>query len=85
MRQLGVDARLYAEGMTEGSLYLARGSPNPRRYQKANWSPYNGVNQTEVTADLINAAPGRGLKIIFSAGDVAIHDNKAQHPRYFHQ
>ena len=81
MRQLGVDARMNAEGMIEGGFNLADGE----RLIRIDIEGLTGrhvmvYGQTELTRDLIEAAPDRGLEIIFEAGDVALHDVESERP-----
>ncbi|MEO7787402.1 MAG: 4-hydroxybenzoate 3-monooxygenase, partial [Sphingomicrobium sp.] len=73
MRELGIDARLNAEGMVEGGFNLATDDQVIRIDIAAlTGKSVTVYGQTEVTRDLIAAAPERGLEIIFEAGDVAI-------------
>ena len=75
MRRLGVDARLNAEGLIEEGFNLATDDRVIRVDLKALTGEHVTVyGQTEVTRDLIAAAPERGLRIEFKASDVAIHD-----------
>ncbi|HEX8302823.1 4-hydroxybenzoate 3-monooxygenase [Sphingomonas sp.] len=81
MRQLGIDARLNAEGLIEGGFNLADGE----RLIRIDIRALTGRNvtvygQTEVTRDLMEAAPARGLEIIYEAGEVALHDIESQRP-----
>jgi len=74
LHELGIDERLNAEGMIEDGFNLATDD----RVIRIDIAALTGRNvtvygQTEVTRDLIDAAPARGLEIIFEAGDVAIH------------
>lgn len=75
LRQLGVDARLNADGMIEDGFNLATDDQIIRIDIKALTGRHVTVyGQTEVTRDLIDAAPARALEIIFAAGDLALHD-----------
>ncbi|MBA3898570.1 MAG: 4-hydroxybenzoate 3-monooxygenase, partial [Sphingomonadaceae bacterium] len=75
LHQLGVDERLNAEGMIEGGFNLADGERRIRiDIGGLTGHSVTVYGQTEVTRDLIAAAPARGLQIIFEAGDVALHD-----------
>lgn len=81
MRQLGIDRRLSAEGMVEGGFNLADGE----RLIRIDINALTGGNvmvygQTELTRDLIDAAPERGLRIVFEAKDVALHDIESDRP-----
>ncbi|HWI85641.1 MAG TPA: 4-hydroxybenzoate 3-monooxygenase [Sphingomonas sp.] len=75
MRRLGTDARMNAEGLIEEGFNLADGE----RLIRIDIARLTGrhvmvYGQTELTRDLIAAAPGRGLEIVFEAGNVALHD-----------
>ena len=75
LHKLEIDERLNAEGMVEGGFNLADGERRIRIDLKALTGHHVTVyGQTEVTRDLIAAAPGRGLEVIFEAADVALHD-----------
>lgn len=75
MTQLGLDARLKAEGIPHDGFCLADGERLIRIDVAALTGKHVTVyGQTEVTRDLMDAAPGRGLKIVYAAGDVALHD-----------
>ena len=82
LKTLGLDRRLKAEGMVEGGFNLATDD----RVIRIDIASLTGRNvtvygQTEVTRDLIDAAPERGLEIIFEASDLSIHgiDGDAPH------
>lgn len=75
LHRLGIDARLNAEGLPHHGFILADGA----RLIRIDVSGLTGQSvtvygQTEVTRDLIEAAPGRGLDIIWNAADVKLHD-----------
>jgi p-hydroxybenzoate 3-monooxygenase len=79
--RLGINARLNAEGMREEGFCLADGE----RLIRINTYGLTGKHvtvygQTEVTRDLMDAAPARGLKIIYDAADVALHDIESDTP-----
>jgi p-hydroxybenzoate 3-monooxygenase len=75
MHELGIDARLDAEGMVEDGFNLATGEQLIRIDIKALTGQAVVVyGQTELSRDLIDAAPDRGLEIVWEAGDVALHD-----------
>jgi p-hydroxybenzoate 3-monooxygenase len=81
MRQLGIDARLNAEGMIEEGFNLADGERVIRIDIRALTGRHVTVyGQTELTRDLMEAAPDRGLPIIYLAGDVALHDVESDRP-----
>jgi p-hydroxybenzoate 3-monooxygenase len=75
LHRLGIDAGLNAQGMKEGGFNLADGE-NLIRIDINRLTGKHVVvyGQTEVTRDLIAAAPERGLEIVFEAKDLAIHD-----------
>lgn len=75
MERLGLDARLKAEGLVEGGFCLADGE-RLIRIDVANLTGKTVVvyGQTEITRDLMDAAPERGLPVIYEAQDVALHD-----------
>ena len=75
MRRLGLDARLKAEGLVEQGFNLADG----HRLIRIDIAGLTGktvivYGQTEITRDLMDAAPGRGLEVIYGAENVALHD-----------
>jgi p-hydroxybenzoate 3-monooxygenase len=75
LRRLGIDARLDAEGLCHEGFALADGE----RLIRIDIAGLTGgavtvYGQTEVTRDLMAAAPERGLEIVYEAGDVALHD-----------
>ena len=81
MRRLGVDTRMNAEGLIEQGFNLADGE----RLIRIDIARLTGKHvmvygQTELTRDLIAAAPDRGLEIEFEAKDVALHDVDSDHP-----
>jgi p-hydroxybenzoate 3-monooxygenase len=81
MSQLGIDERMNAEGMIEAGFNLA----TAERLIRIDVTRLTGrhvmvYGQTELTRDLIDAAPARGLEIVFEAGDVALHDVDGDHP-----
>ena len=75
MKRLGIDTRMNAEGMIEEGFNLADGE----RLIRIDITRLTGKHvmvygQTELTRDLIAAAPERGLEIVFEAKDVVLHD-----------
>jgi len=75
MHRLGVDSRMNAEGLIEEGFNLADGE----RLIRVDIARLTGKHvtvygQTELTRDLIAAAPERGLEIVFEAEDVTLHD-----------
>ena len=81
MAQLGLDARMNAEGMIEEGFNLADGERLIRIDVKALTGKHVMVyGQTELTRDLMGAAPARGLEVIYGAGDVTLHDLESDAP-----
>jgi p-hydroxybenzoate 3-monooxygenase len=75
LRQLGIAARLDAEGLIEAGFNLATDDQVIRiDIAQLTGRHVTVYGQTELTRDLIAAAPDRGLEIVFQAADVAIHD-----------
>jgi p-hydroxybenzoate 3-monooxygenase len=75
MDRLGLGDRMRAQGLIEKGFNLADG----RRLIRIDLDRLVGrhvlvYGQTELTRDLIAAAPGRGLEIVWEAKDVALHD-----------
>ena len=75
MTRLGLDQRLKAEGLLHRGLTLVNDGRvidvAITRHTQRHVTVYG---QTELTRDLINAAPERDLPIIWEASDVALHD-----------
>jgi p-hydroxybenzoate 3-monooxygenase len=81
LHRLGIDERLNAEGMLEEGFALADGE----RLIRIDTFGLTGKHvtiygQTEVTRDLMDAAPSRGLEVIYEAADVALHDIESDAP-----
>lgn len=81
MTRLGLDARMKAEGLPHDGFNLADGD----RLIHIDVAGLTGkqvmvYGQTEVTRDLMDAAPARGLEIIYEAKDVALHDIESEAP-----
>ena len=74
MERLGLDARLKAEGLVEEGFNLADGE-RLIRIDVAGLTGQTVVvyGQTEIQRDLMEAAPQRGLEVIWGAADVALH------------
>ena len=73
LHRLGIDARLNAEGLRHDGFQLADGE----RLIRIDMAGLTGrsvtvYGQTEVTSDLIDAAPMRGLEILWNAPVTAI-------------
>jgi p-hydroxybenzoate 3-monooxygenase len=81
LHRLGIDDRLNKEGLLEEGFCLADGE----RLIRIDTLGLTGKHvtiygQTEVTRDLMDAAPERGLEVIYQAGDVALHDIESDAP-----
>ena len=81
LHRLGIDERLKAEGLPHEGFCLADGSKLIRiDVGELTGKTVTVYGQTEVTRDLMNAAPDRGLEIVYDAGDVALHDVETDAP-----
>ena len=74
--RLGLGARMRAEGLVERGFNIADG----RRMVRIDLEAITGrhmlvYGQTEITRDLIAAAPERGLEIVWEAKDVAVEND----------
>jgi p-hydroxybenzoate 3-monooxygenase len=79
--RLGINARLIAEGMREEGFCLADGERLIRIDTYGLTGKHVTVyGQTEVTRDLMDAAPARGLEVIYDAADVALHNIESDAP-----
>lgn len=81
MTRLGIDARMNAEGLIEEGFNLASND----RLIRIDITALTGKHvmvygQTELTRDLMDAAPERGLEIVYEAKDVALHDVESNAP-----
>jgi p-hydroxybenzoate 3-monooxygenase len=81
MERLGLDARLKAEGLPHDGFNLADGERLIRidcgdLVGKTVWV----YGQTEITADLMNAAEDRDLQVVYGAEGVALHDIASDAP-----
>jgi len=81
LTRLGLDHRLKLEGLAHHGLTLV----NDGRIIDVPVTRHTGrhvtvYGQTEITRDLIEAAPARGLDIIWEATDVALHDIEGDTP-----
>jgi p-hydroxybenzoate 3-monooxygenase len=81
LARLGLDVRLRAEGLVHDGFNLADGE----RLIRIDLADLTGSHvvvygQTEVTRDLMDAAPERGLRVIYEAEDVALHDVESDAP-----
>jgi p-hydroxybenzoate 3-monooxygenase len=81
MQQLGLDARMNAEGLLHDGFHLADGD----KLIHINLAQLTGkqvmvYGQTEITRDLMNACSERGLEVVYEAADVALHDIASDTP-----
>jgi p-hydroxybenzoate 3-monooxygenase len=81
LHRLGIDERLNKDGLLEEGFCLADGE----RLIRIDTFDLTGKHvtiygQTEVTRDLMDAAPARGLEIKYQAADVALHDIESDAP-----
>jgi p-hydroxybenzoate 3-monooxygenase len=75
LHRLGIDARLDAEGLRHGGFALADGGRQIRiDIARLTGRFVTVYGQTELTRDLVGAAPERGVEIVWEAKDVALHD-----------
>ncbi|WP_375203769.1 4-hydroxybenzoate 3-monooxygenase [Hyphococcus sp.] len=81
LEDLDIADRLYTEGLPHDGFNLADGERLIRIDVKGLTGSHVMVyGQTEVTKDLIDAAPSRGLEIVWEAADVALHDVESDAP-----
>ncbi len=86
LHRLGIDQRLNAEGLLEEGFCLASGEDLIRIDTFALTGKHVTVyGQTEITRDLMDAAPARGLEVIYEAADVAPHDVESDAPYLTYQ
>lgn len=80
--QVGVNARLHAEGIAHDGIELAFGGVRHRIDLKAatGGKSVTIYGQTEVTRDLMDARDAAGLVTIYDADDVTLHDFDGDHP-----
>ncbi len=81
MARLGLDARMKAQGQLHDGFNIADGE----RLIRIDLAALTGrrmtvYGQTELTRDLMEAAPERGLEIIYEAADVTLHDVASDAP-----
>ena len=81
VERLGLDARMKLEGLPHGGFNLADGE----RLVRIDLAALTGqtvmvYGQTELTRDLMDAAAGRGLEVIYEAADVTLHDVNGDAP-----
>jgi len=82
MSRLGLDARLNAEGLPHNGFDFADGDRRVHiDVRELTGHQVTVYGQTEITRDLIDAAPGRGLTILWETADLALHDVASAAPR----
>jgi len=81
MERIGLDGRMKAEGLPHDGFNLADGE-RLIRIDIANLTGKQVMvyGQTEITRDLMEAAPARGLDVIYEATDVAVHAIESDAP-----
>ncbi|WP_174296953.1 4-hydroxybenzoate 3-monooxygenase [Sphingomonas bacterium] len=85
LHRLGIDARLDAQGLPHGGFALADGGRLIRIDVAALTGRHVTVyGQTEVTRDLIDAAPERGLPILWESPVAAIEGIEGARPAIMH-
>jgi len=81
LARLGLDARLKKEGLRhEGLMLISDSTPFSLDIHGTTGKTVTAYGQTEITRDLIEAAPSAGLEIIWEAADVALHDVETDTP-----
>ena len=81
LARLGLDARCRAEGLVhDGLVLVSDGDVITVDIHGTTGKHVTAYGQTEITRDLIAAAPAAGLQIIWEAADVALHDVDTDHP-----
>ncbi len=81
LHRLGIDARLNREGMRHDGLTLVNDGVVIPVAVHANTGHHVVVyGQTEITRDLIAAAPARGLSILWNSEAVTLHDVASDAP-----
>ena len=81
LKDLDIAERMHREGLPHGGFNLADGERLIRiDVEGLTGKPVMVYGQTEVTKDLIDAAPSRDLEIIWEAQDVSLHDVESDAP-----
>jgi p-hydroxybenzoate 3-monooxygenase len=83
LEEVGVAARLHREGLVHDGIELAFGGARHRIDMKhaTGGKTVTIYGQTEVTRDLMDARDTAGLKIVYDAGNVSLHDFDHDKPR----
>lgn len=79
----GVGARLQAEGLVHGGFALGFGGASHRidLHRLTGGKRVTVYGQTEVTRDLMDARTAAGLRTVYEAENVSLHDFDTDHPR----
>ena len=86
LTRLGIDSRMHNEGIPHDGFYLSNGEQLTRiDVRKHTGRPVMVYGQTEVTKDLVDAAPERDLDIVWEASDVALHAVDSESPYLTYQ
>jgi p-hydroxybenzoate 3-monooxygenase len=81
LKRLGLDGRMNREGLPHGGFNLADGERLIRiDVEKYTGRPVMVYGQTDLTRDLIEAAPDKGLEIVWQASGVALHGIETDSP-----
>jgi len=81
MRRLKLDERIDREGLPHGGINLvSQGKMFRIDLLGLTGSAVTVYGQSEVMKDLYDAAPARGLPVIFEADEVRLHDIGTDHP-----
>lgn len=83
LEQVGVAARLHREGLVHDGFEMCFAGARHRidMKQATGGRTVTVYGQTEVTRDLMDARDALGLKIIYDADDVSLHDFDGDNPR----
>ncbi len=81
--EVGVTSRLHREGLVHDGIELAFGGERHRIDMKlaTGGKTVTIYGQTEVTRDLMDARDRAGLKIVYNAENVSLHDFEGAKPR----
>lgn len=81
--EAGVGKRMHAEGLVHGGIELCFSGARHRidLEQLTGGKRVMVYGQTEVTRDLMGAREAAGLKTVYEAQDVSVHDFDSAHPR----
>jgi p-hydroxybenzoate 3-monooxygenase len=81
LARIGLDARLKAEGMLHTGLTIVNdGHVTDIEITKYTGQHVTVYGQTEITRDLIAAAPDRGVRIMWDVPDIAVHGIESETP-----